>query len=173
MGGFAESMGDFWEGVAGFLTLGGRHFANKIGCLIRGIRVRNLDKKIALRQTELGRRAWSLHALSAETFPVVDKIDSFERAMAAKEEALEEVRARIENMQKQRQEHLALYQNKISEQLKQKQPVEDEYTGQLVEARRLKRELDSAKSDVKSLAGKLQLQKKRLEELVKTNGERS
>lgn len=173
MGRFAESMRDFWEGIGGFLSLGGRDLANKIGSLVRGIRVRNLEKAIAARQVELGRKAWSLKILTTDSFPVVDKIDSYDRGIAAKQNAIEELKARIGDQQKQKQNHLALYQNKINEQLKQRQPVDEEYTGLLVEAKRLKRELASTQDDIISLERKHELQSKRLEESKNEGGEGS
>lgn len=173
MGRFAESMRDFWEGVGGFLSLGGRDMANKIASLVRGARVRKLEKAMAARQVELGRKAWSLKILTTDAFPVVDKIDSYERAIAAKQNAVEEFKARIGDQQKQRQEHLTLYQNKINEQMKQRQPVDEEFTGLLVEAKRLKRELALTQDDIISLERKHELQLKRLEQAKKENGEGS
>ncbi len=171
MGRFAEAIKDFWEGVGGFLSLGSRDLANRFEILARGIQVRRFNKSIVSLLVKLGRTAWEHRVSDAGTFPVIAKIESLQREVSKKKQAVDDVKARIEELQEQRRNHVTLYQKKISEQLKLKQPVDAEKTNLLVETKRLRRELTATQDEIGQLAKKLELQQGRLEELKGLEGE--
>lgn len=173
MGRIGEAMRDFWEGIGGFLSLGGRDAANKFSIMSRGIRVRSIDKKIAAQRIELGKKAWEKKIPFSDSLPVADRIRNLESSAEGKHEAADEVRARIEELQGRRQEHLTHYQNKISEQLELKRPVDSEMTSMLAETKRLQRELSTTEREIKTLSGKIELQKNRLKEIEGQEGDQS
>ena len=173
MGRFVEAMRDFWEGVGGFLSLGFRDVGNRISLLVRSFVLRRCDKSLASQQIQLGRKAWDLRVLSSGSFAVVESVESLERAVSAKLEACNEVKSRVEELRQQRQDHIAIYQQKLTEQLKMKQPVDAEHTSQLLEVKRLRRELASTREQIAALENKHKLQTKRLEEFGDAKGEGS
>ena len=173
MGRLGDAMRDFWEGIGGFLSLGGRDLSNKCAILAHGVSVRSMEKQMSARLVELGRKAWTAGIPVSESLPVFDKLKGLEGAIGGKEEAATEVRGKIKELQDRRQEHLTHYQKKISEQLELKRPVDSEKTGLLAEVKRLRREYTATQKEIDLLAGKIELQSRRLKELKVTGGDQS
>ena len=173
MGEFGENVRDIWEGVVGFLALGCRDLGNRIGILVRSMALRRQDKAAAAQQLSLGRKAWNLHVLSIDAYPVVDKIDSIERSVMVKRESCEEIEQKAEDLRSQRKKHVAHYQKELTEQLRLRKPVDEEHHGQLVEVKRLQRELATTRNEIAEHGKKLELQGKRLAEVRDGDEERS
>ena len=173
MGEFGENVRDIWEGLVGFLTLGCRDFGNRLQILFRSFALRRQDKAAVAQQLSLGKKAWGLHVLSTDAYPVVDKIDSIERSVVVKREACDEIEAKAEDLRRQRREHVAHYQKELTEQLRVRKPVDAEHHEQLVEVKRLQRELATTKSEIAEHGNKLELQNKRLLSIGTGDEERS
>jgi DNA repair exonuclease SbcCD ATPase subunit len=91
--------------------------------------------------------------------------------IAEKNGKITDVDAQIGRLQKQREKYVAHYRSQITEQLKIKKPVDTELTDLLVEVKRMKKELSRVLHDIKILEKKIDLQRKRVEELGKTEKE--
>lgn len=171
MGRVGEAMRGFWEGVGGFFYLGARDAANRVAIMARGLRARRIDRSTAAQMVLLGRKAWEERLQISESIPVVDRIQALEQAAEQKRISADRLKDRVGELREQRREHVALYQRKTNEQLKLKRPIDLEHTGLLVEGKRLRRELASNRSEIDTLAKKIELQAKRLAELEKAGDE--
>jgi chromosome segregation ATPase len=165
MGRVGEAMKDFWEGVGGFLSLGGQDVANKFSILAGGAKVRAVEKAISAKMIELGRAAWDKGLQFSDSVPVIERIKSLETALRNKSESVQEIESRMKELEEQRRKHIAHYHGKISEQLELKRPVDTEKTSLLAEAKRLQRELSATQKEIENLSRKIELQSRKLEEI--------
>ncbi len=158
-----------WESIAGFFVLGSRHLFNSLGVFSLKRQMKRIDRNKRVSLVNLGRKARDLKLVDAGVFPAVGKLQQYELALEEQQAELANLKNQINELSQQRRQYEAHYDNKLKQQFQLKRPVDDELTSLLGEIKRMRRELQSAQSESKTLTKKISLLQKRIEELGKSN----